>query len=339
MQSFHFFPRLPQELKDRVWEFAAQNSPGIHFFRLVRGCREWALEAPRHKPQHRPSWTTKNSSYYLHYQALWDTCKASRREVDKYQQSSGVVPLSSMVERNNVPHHAFCNVGQDVICLQPPAYRKDDTPKSQDEWSSTWDNGFLESYWDLQRLLRRQLEFVRLGRSDDGPKSELRLAVDFHLPWWLEEVWQSWYRRDTAFRWARFLLFALEEVAAYDNIGYAVQNADPTDNGFIVASAPLPPHRPVFYVIDPHREPRRDADPGACLRRPVFESTTHDYYVVDQPADELFEKATRRIFMCYNNLVDELAEKYSNDLFLRHPSLTSLTEVKMVAGFPKSWVR
>ncbi|KAI1142543.1 hypothetical protein F5Y05DRAFT_422624 [Hypoxylon sp. FL0543] len=109
-QTFHPFPRLPQELRDMVWKLALRSDrPGAHFFRIysrsdekrlpndyaiVPPTRPWdshRLTAPKWVPRSIDanwngkfgkgvinSWVCDNPSAYLIDGALWTTCKESR---------------------------------------------------------------------------------------------------------------------------------------------------------------------------------------------------------------------------------------------------------------------
>ncbi|KAI1840829.1 hypothetical protein JX266_012977 [Neoarthrinium moseri] len=87
--SFHYFPRLPKELRDVIWEYAALPFvPGIHFFQLITeplfdgnswetNCR---LEVPTDS---RCRGNGNYTSSYLNDVGVWDACCESRQLLEK----------------------------------------------------------------------------------------------------------------------------------------------------------------------------------------------------------------------------------------------------------------
>ncbi|KAI0148226.1 ankyrin repeat-containing domain protein [Hypoxylon sp. NC0597] len=200
MQSFTPFPRFPEELKDLIWGFAVRNGPSLHFFRLTTSGERLTLEAPRRSTRARPSWTEENPSYYVYYKALWDTCRASRKAVEKYRQDPMVVALPST---SATLHNVFWNRSKDVVCLQPPTHYIDDCP-CLDAYS------VLGSKYDISRHLKYVPQFKNHWGLDKPPV-DLRWAIEYH-PSWLQGDDNPFDRE--AFSWARSLLLAMERNSA-----------------------------------------------------------------------------------------------------------------------------
>ncbi|OTA63129.1 hypothetical protein K449DRAFT_443600 [Hypoxylon sp. EC38] len=196
MQSFTPFPRLAQELKDMIWDFAVQNGPSLYFFRLTTSGGKLTLEAPRRNPQALPSWTEENSSYYVYYKALWDTCRASRKAVEKYRGNPMVVALPST---DATLHNVFWNRSKDVVCLQPPAYYSDHCP-------NLGQYSVLGNKNNISRHLKHVPQFKKHWKLDK-PRVGLRLAIEYQ-PSWLQEDDEAFDHE--AFSWVRSLLFAME---------------------------------------------------------------------------------------------------------------------------------
>lgn len=102
MTTFHPFPRLPQEIRDLIWEKAANfrtEKRGVHFFTVfnsrneeesaalaeykLKGPSRSCLAAPRRKDGEGFSWTEGNASMYLLDRGLWTACSDSRAAMMK----------------------------------------------------------------------------------------------------------------------------------------------------------------------------------------------------------------------------------------------------------------
>jgi hypothetical protein len=125
--EFHFFPLLPWELREMIWELAARPAlPGAHLFRVYnaddsehadpknetsrhayRGVSKPRLAAPRCLPRgvdfspaaqaDAPiSWTLNNPSTYLIDSGLWTACKESLLVIEKELPSSS--PTTKSIE-------------------------------------------------------------------------------------------------------------------------------------------------------------------------------------------------------------------------------------------------
>ncbi|ETS81044.1 hypothetical protein PFICI_06046 [Pestalotiopsis fici W106-1] len=91
--EFHYFPLLPKELRDMVWNFAAQSqlsAPSMHFFQLQTVLEEnrtlegrdnvekCILTVPKHSGFADGLGFRHNPSSYLNDLAVWDACCESR---------------------------------------------------------------------------------------------------------------------------------------------------------------------------------------------------------------------------------------------------------------------
>ncbi|KAI2634941.1 hypothetical protein GGS26DRAFT_605086 [Hypomontagnella submonticulosa] len=108
--SFHLFPLLPKELRDKIWDAAIRpEQPGAHFFSLIRPdhtegeehfeyfppvdmvplepdkvWRDGKIAAPGCSPSSPTtlSWTANNPSLYTYDSGLWSACKESRERME-----------------------------------------------------------------------------------------------------------------------------------------------------------------------------------------------------------------------------------------------------------------
>ncbi|KAJ4197180.1 hypothetical protein NW767_009072 [Fusarium falciforme] len=102
MTTFHPFPRLPQEIRDLIWEEAAKfrtEERMVHFFTVfnsrngeesaalaeykLKGPSGSCLGAARRKDGEGFSWTEANASMYLLDRGLWTACSDSRAAIMK----------------------------------------------------------------------------------------------------------------------------------------------------------------------------------------------------------------------------------------------------------------
>ena len=96
LDHFHFFPLLPKELRNCIWELMCPLQPGAHYFRVVdlvrdgpthhlamdktgTQTRRYRLAAPSEPRLAGPSWISGNPSSYLLHSALTRTCRESRQ--------------------------------------------------------------------------------------------------------------------------------------------------------------------------------------------------------------------------------------------------------------------
>jgi hypothetical protein len=84
--EFHYFPLLPKELRDVIWEYAALPfTPGIHFFQLETNClfngRTWETRCRLKVPDRFSAFHVRgdNLSAYLDDVGVWDACCESRQ--------------------------------------------------------------------------------------------------------------------------------------------------------------------------------------------------------------------------------------------------------------------
>ncbi|EEU48998.1 uncharacterized protein NECHADRAFT_75723 [Fusarium vanettenii 77-13-4] len=156
MTIFHPFPRLPQEIRDLIWEKAARvqaEKSGVHFFTIfnstnkqesaavaqqykLKGPSRSCLAAPRCKDGQGFSWTEGNPSMYLLDRGLWKACRDSRAAIIKVStmamgsESCISDDIADMVKPYNEPRTAkFMLDGheqemmvwpeRDLFCLQP----------------------------------------------------------------------------------------------------------------------------------------------------------------------------------------------------------------------------
>ncbi|KAI1400424.1 hypothetical protein F4819DRAFT_461503 [Hypoxylon fuscum] len=173
MSLFPEFPWLPQELQDTVWDFTVQNEPSLHFFRLTASLGHLTLEAPRYKQQDQPSWTINNNSYYSHFRALWNACRASRQAVERYKQNSLVVALPA------APPYVIWNRERDILCLQPSAYKPDRLPKLEDS--------IFDDLYSFSAAIKRIPQFDQYC-SVLKEVVDIRLAIEYYPSWWEKPV-------------------------------------------------------------------------------------------------------------------------------------------------------
>lgn len=91
--EFHYFPLLPKELRDVIWEYAAlPSAPGIHFFQLET-VLDWREELNRTEAVCRFGISPNsgfvdglgfgsNASSYFNDLAVWDACCESRQRLE-----------------------------------------------------------------------------------------------------------------------------------------------------------------------------------------------------------------------------------------------------------------
>ncbi|KAH6652795.1 hypothetical protein BKA67DRAFT_301441 [Truncatella angustata] len=85
--EFHYFPLLPKELRDIIWEYAALPFvPGIHFFNLqtIKDQRstKCVLRVPLTSGFTDGLGFGKNASSYLNDMSVWDACCESRQHLN-----------------------------------------------------------------------------------------------------------------------------------------------------------------------------------------------------------------------------------------------------------------
>lgn len=92
--EFHYFPLLPKELRDVIWEYAALPfTPGIHFFQLKTDClfngRAWETRCHLKVPDRFSAFHRRgdNLSAYLDDVGVWDACCESRQLLEGLRQS------------------------------------------------------------------------------------------------------------------------------------------------------------------------------------------------------------------------------------------------------------
>ncbi|RSL47428.1 hypothetical protein CEP54_013406 [Fusarium duplospermum] len=134
MTTFHPFPRLPREIRDLIWEKAANfrtEKRDVHFFTVFNGRNEEesaalaeyklkgpssgsCLAAPRRKGGQGFSWTEGNKSMYFLDRGLWTACSDSRAAIMK-------ASLVSSDETTNGPRTAkFISEGQEQEMVVSP---------------------------------------------------------------------------------------------------------------------------------------------------------------------------------------------------------------------------
>ncbi|KAK6222839.1 hypothetical protein LQW54_000648 [Pestalotiopsis sp. IQ-011] len=126
--EFHYFPLLPKELRDMVWEFAAQSqlsTPSIHFFQLQtvlddrdeaedgngRTPRKCTLSVPKHSGFVDGLGFGHNPSSYLNDLAVWDACCESRHLLETgrargrtYSDDSRVMAVRNLLAEEDLPY-------------------------------------------------------------------------------------------------------------------------------------------------------------------------------------------------------------------------------------------
>ncbi|KAI0134272.1 hypothetical protein BJ170DRAFT_192773 [Xylariales sp. AK1849] len=119
--EFHYFPFLPKELRDMVWEYAAlPSTPGIHFFQLVTESRfedsRWKtrcrLDAPNAPGRSR--WFRDNASSYLDTLGVWDACCESRQRLGKLfprqqltDESGPLLAIHDLISESDLPFESL----------------------------------------------------------------------------------------------------------------------------------------------------------------------------------------------------------------------------------------
>ncbi|KAI5865160.1 hypothetical protein GGS23DRAFT_557968 [Durotheca rogersii] len=106
--TFHPFARLPKELQDRIWDFAAlslNSHPAAHFFTFINTSHDamstlasktirhmyqdrYCLAAPQCSGRRKLSWTESNPSGYMSEIGLWNACTASRQRLQRCRRTS-----------------------------------------------------------------------------------------------------------------------------------------------------------------------------------------------------------------------------------------------------------
>ncbi|KAK1758747.1 hypothetical protein QBC47DRAFT_356673 [Echria macrotheca] len=93
MTSFTLFPRLPYELKAMIWDAALRlDEPGVHF--LPTPAPQSAIE-----DVNRIFWTTSAIEW-----ALWETCKESRRAVERGLRGIKLHDVNPLADNSSYPN-------------------------------------------------------------------------------------------------------------------------------------------------------------------------------------------------------------------------------------------
>ncbi|KAH8671384.1 hypothetical protein BX600DRAFT_510061 [Xylariales sp. PMI_506] len=118
--DFLYFPFLPKELRDLIWEYAAfPTSQGIHFFQLVTTSTQndgrWEtqchLEVPRQTGP--PGLLSHYPSSYLSGLGVWDACCESRHRLEQLWQSAdmfgSILAARNFIPEGELPYKALPN--------------------------------------------------------------------------------------------------------------------------------------------------------------------------------------------------------------------------------------
>ncbi|KAK6082770.1 hypothetical protein SCUP234_04094 [Seiridium cupressi] len=125
-REFHYFPLLPKELRDIIWEYAALPFvPGIHFFKLQtildvaddgndRTGSKCVLSVPVHSGFRDGLGFSSNASSYFNELGAWDACCESRQFLEASRSrrliakgDGHVLAFRNLITEENMPFAAL----------------------------------------------------------------------------------------------------------------------------------------------------------------------------------------------------------------------------------------
>lgn len=180
LDSFTLFPKLPQELKDKIWE-QSTISPGIHFFQHYRSTRRTGASTPMTLPD---KYSTSRRTAQLKLASR--DAKATLDRIDAKPAFASSRRIRIDPKNRSSDQKAYVCMEKDVICFGSLHQGEDDSqlPKARGAFNKprTYyepDNAaIIPGTWVNQEWKQAR----RVGISypiDDGSAEAITLAGDF----------------------------------------------------------------------------------------------------------------------------------------------------------------